>query len=74
MKARIPQALEFAVQVLTEWGYAPVARKPGEKVDLLASSSLEMDPYERDGRLRRKPAEWAMNALWCVPPATHAIP
>lgn len=71
VKARIPQALEFAVQVLTEWGYAPVARKPGEKVDLLASSSLEMDPYEK-GRPSAQEACRVGDERFMVRPAGHA--
>lgn len=71
VKAQIAPAVETAADVLTQWGFAPKKRKPGEKVDLLASSIVEMDPYEK-GRPSEQEACRVGDERFMVRPAGHA--
>jgi len=50
VKARIPDALELAVQVLGEWGIEPEARRgPLQGPERIGPAELDMVPYE-EGR------------------------
>lgn len=46
VKARLPEAVAFAIEVLAGWG-APATPRPAAHVDLLGAASLAIDAYER---------------------------
>lgn len=46
VKARLPQALALAVQELSGWGFAPVAREPDSLCEPLNDPSLALEAYE----------------------------
>ncbi|WP_302497632.1 HyaD/HybD family hydrogenase maturation endopeptidase [uncultured Sutterella sp.] len=71
VKARIPEALEAARGILSEWGFPPVERTPGERVPPLSFQSLSIDAYE-SGRPDEAEACRTGDERFLVRPAGHA--
>ena len=71
VKARIPEALEAARGILSEWGFPPVERAPGERVPPLSFQSLSIDAYE-SGRPDEAEACRTGDERFLVRPAGHA--
>jgi hydrogenase maturation protease len=55
VKARVPEAVALAVDVITRWGCAPTPRERGSAFEPLNAAALALDAYEQG----RPPAEEA---------------
>ena len=46
VKARVPEAVARAVEIIARWGYAPIARGRGSAFEPLNAAALALDAYE----------------------------
>ena len=48
VKARVPEAVALAVDVIAGWGFAPTRRERGSAFEPLNAAALALDAYERE--------------------------
>jgi hydrogenase maturation protease len=47
VRARLPEAVALAVDVVADWGFAPTRRLPGSASDPINAAALALDAYEQ---------------------------